>query len=248
MIAADRSGAIEIADRVWWVGSVRPDDTFQCHAYLIDADDNSVLIDPGSVLSIDETLRRAGEVVPLSSIRWVVCHHSDPDIAGGLSIGAQGASVGGSAVGDRMAGRDAPASLRRGHPVLQGRGQRLGVAARRHSHAALRADSVPPLSRCHVLVRGVVWCAVQLGSVRWLHRRITADCRGRLVLRVDAAVPRALHAEPGDPRCRAVAHHSCLRPDRLDRPTARMHHPRTAGRPDVRAVGGARMRHLLDGP
>ena len=86
VMAADRSGAIEIAERVWWVGSVRPDDTFQCHSYLIEADDNSVLIDPGSVLSVDETLRRAGEVVPLSSIRWVVCHHSDPDIAGGLSV------------------------------------------------------------------------------------------------------------------------------------------------------------------
>jgi diguanylate cyclase (GGDEF)-like protein len=86
MTAVDRSGAIAIADRVWWVGSVRPDDTFQCHAYLIEAGDDSVLIDPGSVLSIDETLRRAAEVVPLSSIRWVVCHHSDPDIAGGLAM------------------------------------------------------------------------------------------------------------------------------------------------------------------
>jgi diguanylate cyclase (GGDEF)-like protein len=83
--AGKACGALEIADRVWWVGSVRPDDTFQCHSYLIEAGDNSVLIDPGSTLTIDETLRRAGEVVPLSSIRWVVCHHSDPDIAGGLA-------------------------------------------------------------------------------------------------------------------------------------------------------------------
>jgi len=80
----DTSGAIEIAPRTWWVGSVRPDDTFQCHSYLIEAGDQSVLIDPGSALTVNETLRRAGTVVPLSSIRWVVCHHSDPDIAGGL--------------------------------------------------------------------------------------------------------------------------------------------------------------------
>jgi len=78
------AGAIEIADRVWWVGYMRPDDAFQCHSYLIEAGDSSVLIDPGSALTVSETLRRASGVVPLSSIRWVVCHHSDPDIAGGL--------------------------------------------------------------------------------------------------------------------------------------------------------------------
>ncbi len=77
---------IEVADRVWWVGSVRPDETFQCHSYLIEAGDNSVLIDPGSVLTIEETLRRAARVVPLSSIRWLVCHHPDPDIASGLPM------------------------------------------------------------------------------------------------------------------------------------------------------------------
>jgi len=82
----DTSGAVEIADRVWWVGSIRTNDTFQCHPYLIEAGDHSVLIDPGSILSVDETLRRVEQVVPLSSIRYVVCHHSDPDIAGGLGV------------------------------------------------------------------------------------------------------------------------------------------------------------------
>jgi len=82
----DGSEPFEVADRVWWVGSIRPDVTFQCHSYLIEAGDNSVLIDPGSVLTIDETLRLAARVVPLSSIKWVVCHHPDPDIASGLPM------------------------------------------------------------------------------------------------------------------------------------------------------------------
>jgi diguanylate cyclase (GGDEF) domain len=80
----DLDGPVEIADRVWWVGSMHRDEVFQCHPYLIEAGRDSVLIDPGSALSIDTTLERASKVVPIENIRWIVCHHSDPDIAGGL--------------------------------------------------------------------------------------------------------------------------------------------------------------------
>ena len=63
--------------------------TFQCHAYLVEAGDQSVLIDPGSADAIDEVLAKVRQVVPLESIRWVVCHHSDPDIAAGLPTAAR---------------------------------------------------------------------------------------------------------------------------------------------------------------
>ncbi len=78
------SHAVEVAPRIWWVGAVLQDDPFQCHAYLIEAGDSSVLVDPGSTLTIDETLRKVREVLPLDSIRWIVLHHSDPDCADGL--------------------------------------------------------------------------------------------------------------------------------------------------------------------
>jgi hypothetical protein len=32
---------LEVAPRVWWVGAVRPIETFQCHAYLVEAGDSS---------------------------------------------------------------------------------------------------------------------------------------------------------------------------------------------------------------
>ena len=76
----------EIGARAWWVGAVRPDETFQCHAYLLEAGDRSVLIDPGSSEAIDDVLAKVRQIVPLESIRWVVCHHSDPDIAAGLPL------------------------------------------------------------------------------------------------------------------------------------------------------------------
>jgi diguanylate cyclase (GGDEF)-like protein len=76
--------AVEVAHRVWWVGDVLVGDPFQCHPYLVEAGEHSLLIDPGSTLTIEATLRKVQEVVPLEHIQWVLLHHSDPDIADSL--------------------------------------------------------------------------------------------------------------------------------------------------------------------
>ncbi len=76
--------AVEVAPRIWWVGDVLVGDPFQCHAYLIEAGEESMLIDPGSSLTIEATLRKVVEVVPLDHIKWIVLHHSDPDVADSL--------------------------------------------------------------------------------------------------------------------------------------------------------------------
>ncbi|MBK8510532.1 MAG: diguanylate cyclase [Candidatus Competibacteraceae bacterium] len=83
---ADTDHAIEIADRIWWVGHRLKNDVFQCHVYLIEQGDQSVLLDPGSVLTFRQTLRKVEEVVPFSHIRYFVCHHQDPDITGALPL------------------------------------------------------------------------------------------------------------------------------------------------------------------
>ncbi len=82
----DCEHAVEIADRVWWVGHELADDPFQCHVYLIEHGDQSVLIDPGSVLTFKDTLRKIEEVIPFSNIRYFICHHQDPDITGALNV------------------------------------------------------------------------------------------------------------------------------------------------------------------
>jgi diguanylate cyclase (GGDEF)-like protein len=76
--------AVEVAPRVWWVGDVLVGDPFQCHAYLIEAGASSILVDPGSSLTIEATLRKVQEVVPLDHIAKIVLHHSDPDVADSL--------------------------------------------------------------------------------------------------------------------------------------------------------------------
>ncbi len=78
------SDAIEIAEDIYWVGCHMGSDMFQCHPYLIKNGDQSVLIDPGSDLTFQETLRKIEEITPFSNIRYFVCQHQDPDITGAL--------------------------------------------------------------------------------------------------------------------------------------------------------------------
>ena len=75
---------VELAPRVWWVGEFLPDDNFQCHVYLIEQGDQSVLIDPGSALIADGVAERIDEIVGLDQVRWVVLSHADPDVVGAL--------------------------------------------------------------------------------------------------------------------------------------------------------------------
>ena len=70
------SGPVEVAEGVWWVGTRLDNDSFQCHAYLIDNGDRSVLLDPGSPLTIEATLDKVARVTSLDSIKYLVCHLS----------------------------------------------------------------------------------------------------------------------------------------------------------------------------
>ncbi|MBF0130542.1 MAG: diguanylate cyclase [Alphaproteobacteria bacterium] len=75
---------IQLADRVWWVGHYLDGDPFQCHVYLIENGDRSVLIDPGSPLTFPHTLKKIERIVPFAHIRTFICHHPDPDIVAAL--------------------------------------------------------------------------------------------------------------------------------------------------------------------
>ncbi len=76
------SEPVEIAEKVYWVGCKIPNDPFQCHVYLIENGDESILIDPGSRITYEETRKKIERVVPLDSVKYLICHHQDPDIVG----------------------------------------------------------------------------------------------------------------------------------------------------------------------
>ncbi len=80
----DFNHAVQLDDSVWWVGHYLPDDPFQCHVYLIEDGDSSVLVDPGSKLTFPWTLRKIEEIIPFSHIKYFIAHHQDPDITGAL--------------------------------------------------------------------------------------------------------------------------------------------------------------------
>ena len=72
--------AIEIAKSIYWIGMYLENDPFQCHPYLIKNGKESILIDPGSMLEFEETVRKIKSVVDMSSIKYIVLHHQDPDL------------------------------------------------------------------------------------------------------------------------------------------------------------------------
>jgi len=76
----DFKDAIEIAQDIYWVGMYLENDPFQCHPYLIKNGDESILIDPGSMLEFKETVRKVKSVVDIKSIKYIVLHHQDPDL------------------------------------------------------------------------------------------------------------------------------------------------------------------------
>ncbi len=82
----DPTEPVEIAHRIWWVGHYLEGDPFQCHVYLLEHGDQSVLFDPGSTLTFSHTLAKIRKILPLDNIRYFVCHHQDPDIASSLPL------------------------------------------------------------------------------------------------------------------------------------------------------------------
>ena len=82
----DLSKPLEIAEDIFWVGYVIPNDPFQCHVYLIRNGEESILIDPGSELVLPVVLEKISYVLPLRDIKYIVMHHQDPDITGSWSM------------------------------------------------------------------------------------------------------------------------------------------------------------------
>ncbi|MCK6503197.1 diguanylate cyclase [Myxococcota bacterium] len=80
----DLSHPIALAPRVWWVGHVQEGDPFQCHAYLVEQGDQSVLIDPGSMRTWEKTRAKIEQVVAMDQVRYFVAQHQDPDIVAAL--------------------------------------------------------------------------------------------------------------------------------------------------------------------
>lgn len=78
----DLSQPFELAEDVFWVASYVPNDPFQCHVYLIRNGEESILIDPGSMITFPVVLEKIFKITSLRNIKYIIMHHQDPDITG----------------------------------------------------------------------------------------------------------------------------------------------------------------------
>jgi len=77
----DFTKAIEVAPNIYWIGKYLENDPFQCHPYLIVNGDESILIDPGSMMEFNAVVEKTKELIPLKNIKYIILHHQDPDLA-----------------------------------------------------------------------------------------------------------------------------------------------------------------------
>jgi len=76
----DFTKAVSIADNIYWVGQFLENDPFQCLPYFIENGDESILIDPGSMLEFESVMKKVSEITPLKNIKYIILHHQDPDL------------------------------------------------------------------------------------------------------------------------------------------------------------------------
>ncbi len=76
----DYTKAIAIAPHTYWIGMYLENDPFQCHPYLIDNGDESILIDPGSMLEFDAVVKKVHSITDIGNIKYIILHHQDPDL------------------------------------------------------------------------------------------------------------------------------------------------------------------------
>jgi len=76
----DFNRPIEISKGVFWVGEYIENDPFQCYPYLIVNGDESMLIDPGSMLEAKAVVKKVKELISLKQIKYIILHHQDPDV------------------------------------------------------------------------------------------------------------------------------------------------------------------------
>lgn len=76
----DFTKPVEIAKDIFWVGIYLENDPFQCHPYLILNKDETILVDPGSMLQIDRIIEKINMACDMKDIKYIILHHQDPDL------------------------------------------------------------------------------------------------------------------------------------------------------------------------
>lgn len=80
----DDRKAVEVADKIWWVGFADYEVGFCNNPYLMVDGDEAVLFDPGPGHPIfrDLIIGKIKQVINPEKIKYIIVHHQDPDLCG----------------------------------------------------------------------------------------------------------------------------------------------------------------------
>ena len=76
--------AIKIAKNIYWVGANEEEAFLRTNAYLIKGENESVLIDPGSIPQFETVERKVLSLVPKEQVKYVIASHQDPDVCSAI--------------------------------------------------------------------------------------------------------------------------------------------------------------------
>lgn len=84
MNTLDDRKAIEVADKIWWVGFADYEAGFSNNPYLMIDQDEAVLFDPGPGHPIfrDMIMDKIRHIIDPGKIKYIIIHHQDPDLCG----------------------------------------------------------------------------------------------------------------------------------------------------------------------
>ena len=88
-MSMDRQQPIALANGVYWVGAAGNQMPLNCNPYLIVAQEEAVLIDPGSPLDFPQVWNKVTQLIPIEKLRYIVLQHQDPDFCASVPLWEQ---------------------------------------------------------------------------------------------------------------------------------------------------------------
>ncbi len=82
----DYSKAIEIGENTFWIGFNEEGSGLRCNPYLIIDNDESILIEPGSVLHFPHVIDKVKQIIKLNQIKYILVSHQDPDLCSSIPL------------------------------------------------------------------------------------------------------------------------------------------------------------------
>lgn len=76
----DFNNPVKVGANTFWIGAFLENDPFQCHPYFIENGNESILIDPGSMIEKERIIENIRKLSDLKNIKYIILHHQDPDL------------------------------------------------------------------------------------------------------------------------------------------------------------------------